>query len=565
MNKSAVDIIIPCYNTGIYLRQAIDSALGQTYPHVNILIVDDGSTDNTREIVESYQGQIGYFHQENKGLAAARNIGITQTRGEFVCLLDADDVILPHMIQDQMDQFDQFDRVDITHGKTMEFNDNDISHPYAEIWRPHQSWIDYLEPLSVICAIHLGSAVIRRSCFERFGLFSSQGLSEQGCEDWAFWLSSAIHGAEFRYVPRVHGLYRQHPGSMSSSEQAIALRESELITLAAKMFDRHPVTDSRRLHVLSCGIKSIAARWLALGDQERFQELVELSQGVLALSAQEPGTEDSFPYSAETSPPLIYLALSKQFLDLEMPELAVVMFLKCGDIRTLRGECEQRQQSGLFDEVVGSLASAESSDGVQSGYDLYAVQGISSLGPDSPELYFALERVIPHHASLHGYVKHQLGLLEEIRGNMDKAETWLRDSIPHNPSYIYTHFELGRILLNKRDLPGAEKELRSSIALNPDLSFARQFLGRVLEAKCDFFAAEQEFQSCLELHPDFVPGRLDHAKVLAKMGKYGKASMEFLKASRIDPKAGKEYLMGWLKSLLGKGSKHDPSTMKGPF
>ena len=370
MNKSTVDIIIPCYNTGLYLRQAIDSALAQTYPHVNILVVDDGSTDNTREIVESYGERVGYFYQENKGLAAARNIGITQTRGEFVCLLDADDVILPHMIQDQVEQFDQDDRVDITHGKTLAFNDNDISHPYAETWRPHQSWIDYLEPLRVICAVHLGSAVIRRSCFERFGLFSSQGLSEQGCEDWAFWLSSAIHGAEFRYVPRVHGLYRQHPGSMSSSEQAIARRESELITLAAKMFDQHRVTDARRLHVLSCGIKSIAARWLALGDRERFQELVELSHGVLALSGQKPGTEDSFPYSAETSPPLIYLALSKQFLDLELPELAVVMFLKCGDIRTLKGECELLQQSGLFEEVVGSLAIALSADGIQPDYDL---------------------------------------------------------------------------------------------------------------------------------------------------------------------------------------------------
>ncbi|MBI4962534.1 MAG: glycosyltransferase family 2 protein [Desulfomonile tiedjei] len=93
MNKSTVDLIIPCYNTGLYLRQAVGSALAQTYPHVNILVVDDGSTDSTREIVESYGEGVGYFHQENKGLAAARNIGMTQTRGEFVCLLDADDAL----------------------------------------------------------------------------------------------------------------------------------------------------------------------------------------------------------------------------------------------------------------------------------------------------------------------------------------------------------------------------------------------------------------------------------------------------------------------------------------
>ncbi|MBI4962352.1 MAG: glycosyltransferase [Desulfomonile tiedjei] len=556
--QSTVDIIIPCYNTGRYLRQAIDSALAQTYPRINVLVVDDGSTDNTSEIVKSYEGRVGYFYQENKGLPAARNIGITRTHGDLICLLDADDVVLPHMMQDQVEEFEKDARVDIAHGRTLAFDNDDLAHPYAEVWRPHREWHDYVEPLSVICAVHLGSSLIRRSCFQRFGLFT-QGLAEQGCEDWAFWLNCALHGAVFRHVPRVHGLYRQHAGSMSSSEPAIARRESELIKLAANMFSKSGVTDSRRLKVLSCGIKSIAARWLALGEPEKFGELLALCEDVSSSSGKDMQTDDAFPYSAETPPSLIYLALSKQFLDLGLEDLAAVMFIKCGDIRMLGYECGRCQQSELFEQVVVALAAAAPTSEIRHPSEPNGISAAIRVGArhasplrGSAEFYLDLERMIPHHASFHSYVKRQFGFLEERRGEIDKAEKDLRDSVSLNPNRSHAHVDLGWVLHIKGDYTGAENELKIAIALDPEGFFAHYDLARTLDAKGDYVGAEQELRICLALDPTYVLARLDHAKAMAKMGKYSQAVVEFLKTSRDDPKAGKDYLIGWFKSMLGK-------------
>lgn len=533
MNKSTVDIIIPCYNTGRYLRQAIDSALAQTYPYINVLVVDDGSTDDTKGIVESYRGRVGYFYQENKGLPAARNAGISRTHGEFVCLLDADDVILPHMIQDQLKEFEQNAGVDITHGKTLFFCADDIALPRAE-GRPHRQWSDYVQPFSVTCAVHLGSSLIRRNCFQRFGLFT-QELTEQGCEDWAFWLCCAMQGAVFKYVPRVHGLYRQHGGSMSSSELAVARRESELVKLAARMLEGSGACETKRLRVLCCGIKSIGALWLPLGKRERFQELLDLSNRLSASLVDSSQVGDSFPYSSETHPSVIYLALSKEFFDLGLPDLAIFMFLKCGDIRKLEDESDQHGQSELFEQVVDSVERAISDNGIQHVSETCEIPSTAHVEAEralpleeGPEFYFELERTIPHHASFHGYVRHQLGLLAESRG----------------------------------DLETAEKELRIAVQLNPKFLFSRVALAHILDAKRDYASAEQELMDCLALDPGFALGILDHAKVLARMGRYGRAVSAFVKGSRIEPGTSMDYVIGWLKSILRKRPSQGPPKSK---
>jgi len=659
MSTSTVDIIIPCYNTGKYLRQAIDSALAQTYPHINVLVVDDGSTDDTREIVESFMGRVGYFYQENKGLPAARNAGIRRTAGEYVCLLDADDVILPSKVADQCAFLQANPSVGLVHSKVLTFEGDDILHPIAEGWRPHVAWKDYLTPLSVICAICPSSVMIRREVFDEN--FFPEDMT-MGCEDWLFWARCAVRGVVMDYLPKVHVLYRYHPGSMSGDPTAIAKRESELMRRLAALFTSHEITDPRRLRVLSSGIMSIAAQWLALEDRERFEESLKLSDRVLTSSGQGAQLDNSFPYSADSPPALITLALSKEFFRLELEELAIVMFLKCGDIRALKDECDRRQQSMLFEEVVESVAAAVS--------ELEIPKAIRERAPhapppgEGPEFYFELERILPHYASFHGYVKHQLGLLAQSRGQIEKAEREIKNAISLNPNFSYPHFDLGCVLQSKGDFSGAESELRSSIELksdfsfahyelarcleaqgdlagaeeelmrsielkgdfsfayhylgrllegrgdftgaerevrrsielNPDFSFAHYdlgrllqargdyegaeealrtsielnpefswahfHLGRLLEAGRDYVGAEEEFLSCLALDPGFTLFRLDHAKVLAKTGRYGKAAVEFMKASRTDPRASTNYLMGWLKSVLGKRPARDSSKLK---
>jgi len=100
MSQPKVSIIIPTYNYGRYIQKAIDSVLAQTFQDFEIIVVDDGSIDNTREIIEcQYKDKVRYFYQEHKGAPAARNRGIEESKGEYLVFLDADDYFLPENLE----------------------------------------------------------------------------------------------------------------------------------------------------------------------------------------------------------------------------------------------------------------------------------------------------------------------------------------------------------------------------------------------------------------------------------------------------------------------------------
>jgi glycosyltransferase involved in cell wall biosynthesis len=97
-DQPLVSVVIPCYKQAHFLREAIESVLAQTYPHLEVVVVDDGSTDNTAAVVAGYPG-VRYVRQENQGLAAARNTGLRHSVGERLVFLDADDRLLPRAIE----------------------------------------------------------------------------------------------------------------------------------------------------------------------------------------------------------------------------------------------------------------------------------------------------------------------------------------------------------------------------------------------------------------------------------------------------------------------------------
>ncbi|MDQ6977908.1 MAG: glycosyltransferase family A protein, partial [Ghiorsea sp.] len=92
MSHALVSIIIPTYNYAEYVHKAVESALNQTYQNIEIIVVDDGSTDNTAAVMQAYAEQVIYIQQENQGAAAARNRGLLEAKGDFICFLDADDM-----------------------------------------------------------------------------------------------------------------------------------------------------------------------------------------------------------------------------------------------------------------------------------------------------------------------------------------------------------------------------------------------------------------------------------------------------------------------------------------
>jgi len=101
-----ISVVIPSYNYARFVREAIDSALAQTYPPLEVIVVDDGSTDATPEVLASYGDRIRVIRQRNEGVARARNAGIATARGDYVAFLDADDVWHPRKLELQIARFD---------------------------------------------------------------------------------------------------------------------------------------------------------------------------------------------------------------------------------------------------------------------------------------------------------------------------------------------------------------------------------------------------------------------------------------------------------------------------
>src|SRR3712207_5573157 len=97
-NTPLVSVVIPCYKQAHFLGEAIESVLAQSYPHFEVVVVDDGSTDNTSEVAARYPG-VRCVRQDNQGLAAARNSGLAHSKGEYLLFLDADDRLLPHALE----------------------------------------------------------------------------------------------------------------------------------------------------------------------------------------------------------------------------------------------------------------------------------------------------------------------------------------------------------------------------------------------------------------------------------------------------------------------------------
>jgi glycosyltransferase involved in cell wall biosynthesis len=100
-----VSVVIPCYNQAHFLKEAIESVLKQSYPHYEIVVVDDGSTDETSEVAGSYE-RVRLIRQENRGLAEARNTGIKHSEGDYLVFLDADDRLLPDALAVGVESFD---------------------------------------------------------------------------------------------------------------------------------------------------------------------------------------------------------------------------------------------------------------------------------------------------------------------------------------------------------------------------------------------------------------------------------------------------------------------------
>jgi glycosyltransferase involved in cell wall biosynthesis len=194
-----VSIIIPNYNYGDFITAAIESALGQSYPNVEVIVVDDGSTDNSRSVIELFSGRMRPFFQENRGPSAARNTGIWAAGGEWLLFLDSDDVLFPRAVEELMKAYLAVGDGDrLVYGDSLNFDGSAIwpvkrKIPSGRIWR-------VLIGGNFICSHE--ALVSRCLAMEVNGFDDSMRM----CEDFDFWLRLAqrheFHHAEVLVAKR---------------------------------------------------------------------------------------------------------------------------------------------------------------------------------------------------------------------------------------------------------------------------------------------------------------------------------------------------------------------------
>ena len=208
-----VSIVTPTYNRADFLGEAIDSVLAQTYDQFEMIIVDDGSTDGTRELIERYADdpRIRYLYQENQGQSVARNWGIAESNGEFVCFLDSDNAWFPDKLARSIEVFEADPSVDVVYGDNVIINEQgeEISR---QNMRRYSGYITG-ELLKDNC-VSMNTTMTRRQCFEVMGGFNPK---DPVADDYGLWLRISTRYT-FQYVPALFGKYRVMANQISSNK-----------------------------------------------------------------------------------------------------------------------------------------------------------------------------------------------------------------------------------------------------------------------------------------------------------------------------------------------------------
>lgn len=177
-----VSVILPTYNRAAMLQEAIDSVLTQTYARFELIVVDDGSTDPTPEVLAGYSGRIVAIRQTNKGVSSARNNGILNARGDLIALIDSDDYWLPGKMATQVAFFLRHPEIAICQTQEIWIRNGVRVNPKSRHRKRSGMIFDASLPL---CLISPSAVMMRRSLLEDVGLFDE---SLPACEDYDLWL-----------------------------------------------------------------------------------------------------------------------------------------------------------------------------------------------------------------------------------------------------------------------------------------------------------------------------------------------------------------------------------------
>ena len=203
---SKVSIIISCYNDSEFIEDAIDSAIGQTYSNTEIIVVDDGSNNENRKVLQKLSSKIDVLiHQENKGVSAARNRGISVAKGEYIAVLDSDDIYEPEYCEKAIMAFQSHENVKIVTSYGKVFGNVDKPFIFHPIGGDIENFLRQNSALAV--------------SFRKNDWLKSGGYDEGmkiGFEDWEFYIRLLKDGGETFVIPAVLFNYRRKRDSRST-------------------------------------------------------------------------------------------------------------------------------------------------------------------------------------------------------------------------------------------------------------------------------------------------------------------------------------------------------------
>lgn len=219
-----VSVIIPAYNAEDFIREAVDSALAQTHRDIEVIVVDDSSTDDTPLILKGYGDRILVHRQANTGVAGARNTGARLSTGEWVAFLDADDVWRPAKLERQL----AISTSAVSYTNRFNFGARGALPEVQSEVTPLLAGDVFVPLLARGNFITVSSVMMKREVFDELGGFYHQ---PGGCEDWDLWLRAAEHH-EFSVAPEPLVGYRFHATSMSRNYRAMAPARRSVVSRA---------------------------------------------------------------------------------------------------------------------------------------------------------------------------------------------------------------------------------------------------------------------------------------------------------------------------------------------
>lgn len=207
-----VTVVTPAYNAGPYIKDTIESVLRQTYRNFELFIVDDGSTDNTADVIRTFSDpRIKYVYQKNSGQSAARNAAIAAARGTYIALLDADDLFYPEKLARQVAYMEAYPDCDFCYCKIYHFMSEAPSVRYYLAMEHPSGYL--FDRLLVTNFINPLSVMVRKTVFEKHGAFEPKF---PWADEQFLWLKLSYRKVKFGYLDEALGQCRLHQGSFTT-------------------------------------------------------------------------------------------------------------------------------------------------------------------------------------------------------------------------------------------------------------------------------------------------------------------------------------------------------------